>query len=156
MKPAKKEKTEKLIDPEAFRIRMQRDMILKKLKDGGYRVTKQRISIIDAILESDCGSCKEICYQTARHNKKIGTATVYRTINMLEEIGAIDRRNLYRLSDLAEDADKEMVRVRLEDGEELRLTAEEWDQVLQMGLHACGYLKDEKVVSVSKGCMVGV
>ena len=34
------------IDFENFRIHMQREMILRKLKEGGYRITKQRIAVI--------------------------------------------------------------------------------------------------------------
>ena len=60
------------IDFENFRIHMQREMILRKLKEGGYRITKQRIAVIDIILENDCGSCKEILYKTSKINKKIG------------------------------------------------------------------------------------
>ena len=41
------------IDFENFRIHMQREMILRKLKEGGYRITKQRIAVIDIILEND-------------------------------------------------------------------------------------------------------
>lgn len=155
MRPATKEKAEDLMDPEKFRIQMQREMILQKLKEGGYRITKQRIAVIDIILENDCGSCKEIFYKTAKVNKKIGAATIYRTINMLEEIGAINRRNLYKLSDLTEGVGEEMVIVMLEDGEELQLTYEEWNEVMQVGLQACGYLEDEKIISVVNGHTVG-
>ncbi|MBQ7757761.1 MAG: transcriptional repressor [Anaerotignum sp.] len=133
---------------------MQREMILQKLKEGGYRITKQRTAVIDIILENDCGSCKEIFYKTAKINKKIGAATIYRTINMLEEIGAINRRNLYKLSDLTENGG-DMVIITLEDGEELQLTSEEWNEVLQTGMQACGYLEGEKIVSVVNGCAVG-
>lgn len=142
------------MDLEKFRIQMQREMILQKLKEGGYRITKQRTAVIDIILENDCGSCKEIFYKTAKINKKIGAATIYRTINMLEEIGAINRRNLYKLSDLTENGG-DMVIITLEDGEELQLTSEEWNEVLQTGMQACGYLEGEKIVSVVNGCAVG-
>lgn len=99
------------IDFENFRIHMQREMILRKLKEGGYRITKQRIAVIDIILENDCGSCKEILYKTSKINKKIGTATVYRTLNMLEEIGAINRRNLYKFSEMTEPAEGRVITV---------------------------------------------
>lgn len=150
-----KRKEDDLMDPKKFRIRMQREMILQKLKEGGFRVTKQRIAVIDSILENDCGSCKEIFYKTAKINKKIGAATIYRTINMLEEIGAINRRNPYMLSDLTGETGEDMVTVRLEDGDELHLTAEEWSGVLHSGLQACGYLDDEKIVSVTNGSKIG-
>ena len=136
------------IDFENFRIHMQREMILRKLKEGGYRITKQRIAVIDIILENDCGSCKEILYKTSKINKKIGTATVYRTLNMLEEIGAINRRNLYKFSEMTEPAEGRIITVMLEDGGKLHLDAAERNRVLQTGLRDCGYLKDERVLSV--------
>ena len=136
------------IDFENFRIHMQREMILRKLKEGGYRITKQRIAVIDIILENDCGSCKEILYKTSKINKKIGTATVYRTLNMLEEIGAINRRNHYKFSEMTEPAEGRVITVMLEDGGKLHLDAAEWNRVLQTGLRDCGYLKDERVLSV--------
>lgn len=148
MKQLTKINNEAPIDFENFRIRMQREMILRKLKEGGYRITKQRIAVIDIILENDCGSCKEILYKTSKSNKRIGTATVYRTLNMLEEIGAINRRNLYKFSELTEPADERAVTVMLEDGGRLQLDAAEWNRVLQTGLRDCGYLKDERVLSV--------
>lgn len=131
---------------EKFRIEMQREHILEKLKEQGYRVTKQRIAVIDIILENDCGSCKEIFYRTSKVNKNIGAATIYRTVNMLEEIGAINRRNIYRLSGLEETGAD--VIITLADGEEVYLSAEEWNEVLQKGMQACGYLEGEKIVSV--------
>ena len=123
------------IDFENFRIHMQREMILRKLKEGGYRITKQRIAVIDIILENDCGSCKEILYKTSK-------------INMLEEIGAINRRNLYKFSEMTEPAEGRVITVMLEDGGKLHLDAAEWNRVLQTGLRDCGYLKDERVLSV--------
>lgn len=148
MSSISKRKKGKSIKTEDFQIQNQKKMILQKLKQKGYRLTKQRIAIINIILENDCINCKEIFYKTAKINKKVGTATVYRTINMLEEIGAINRRNLYELSDLKEDAGTEIIRVMLENGGELQLTEGEWTEVLQMGLQACGYVKDEKIVSL--------
>ena len=76
------------IDFENFRIHMQREMILRKLKEGGYRITKQR------------------------------------------------------------PAEGRVITVMLEDGGKLHLDAAEWNRVLQTGLRDCGYLKDERVLSV--------
>lgn len=76
---------------------MEREMIVKELRERGYRITRQRKIIIDIILRNECASCKEIYYRAARKDTNIGIATVYRMLNTLEEIGAIDRRNLYRV-----------------------------------------------------------
>lgn len=75
----------------------QRDEIIAKLKARGFRITKQRLMLLDIILEQDCASCKEIYYKASKIDKSIGTATVYRMVNTMEEIGAINRRNMYKV-----------------------------------------------------------
>ena len=75
----------------------QKEVIVGKLKDSGCRITKQRMVLLDIILNENCSSCKEIYYKASRIDSKIGTATVYRMINTLEEIGAINRRNMYKI-----------------------------------------------------------
>ena len=77
------------------KTQMQREIVIQRLKAQGCRITKQRM--LDIILESECSSCKEIYYKASRIDSKIGTATVYRMINTLEEIGAINRRNMYKI-----------------------------------------------------------
>lgn len=76
----------------------KKDLIVKKLQEQGYRITKQRLLLIDIILSNECSSCKEIYYQASRHHSDIGAATVYRFVNTLEEIGAINRRNMYKVA----------------------------------------------------------
>ena len=59
----------------------QKEVIVGKLKDSGCRITKQRLILLDVILEGECGSCKEIYYRASKIDHSIGTATVYRMIN---------------------------------------------------------------------------
>lgn len=76
----------------------RREMVLQKLKEQGCRITKQRRILLDIILEENCSCCKEIYYKASRIDSSIGTATVYRMVNLLEEAGAISRRNMYRVA----------------------------------------------------------
>ena len=71
------------------RTQMQKEIILQKLKERGCRITRQRKMLLDVILNEDCSSCKEIYYKASMKDSGIGTATVYRMINILEEIGAL-------------------------------------------------------------------
>ena len=68
---------------------MQREMIIQKLKESGCRITKQRLMLLDIILEEDCSCCKEIYVKASKVDPKIGVATVYRMVNAMEDIGAI-------------------------------------------------------------------
>ncbi len=74
---------------------MNREEIIQKLRARGCRITKQRLTILDIILEGDCSSCKEIHYKASKLDPGIGMATVYRMVNSLEEIGAITRKSIY-------------------------------------------------------------
>ena len=79
------------------RTQMQREIVIQRLKEQGCRITKQRMVLLDIILNENCSSCKEIYYKASRIDSRIGAATVYRMINTLEEIGAINRRNMYKI-----------------------------------------------------------
>lgn len=77
---------------------MQKELVLQKLREKGCRITKQRRMLLDVILQEECASCKEIYYKAKKEDDSIGMATIYRMINLLEEIGAISRKNMYRIS----------------------------------------------------------
>ena len=77
---------------------MQKELVLQKLREKGCRITKQRRMLLDVILQEECASCKEIYYKAKKEDDSIGMATIYRMINLLEEIGAISRKNMYKIS----------------------------------------------------------
>ena len=76
------------------RTKMQKEVVLQRLKENGCRITKQRKLLLDIILEEECTSCKEIYYKATSVDPSIGAATVYRMVNLLEEIGAISRKRV--------------------------------------------------------------
>ena len=63
--------------------------VLEKLREKGFRVTKQRKLILEVILEGTCTSSKEIYACVRQKDPSVGFATVYRMVNLLEEIGVI-------------------------------------------------------------------
>lgn len=75
----------------------KKEIILNELKKRGCRITNQRKLILDIIIQSECSCCKEIYYQAIQTDPSIGIATVYRMLKVLEEIGAINRRQWYNL-----------------------------------------------------------
>ena len=127
---------------------MQKDIIVQRLRDSGCRITKQRLMLLDIILEEDCSSCKEIFYKASKVDKTIGSATVYRMINTLEDIGAISRKNMYRIACGTATCDEMACTISFDDSSILELTGAEWNKVIREGLNALGYLDDRKVVSV--------
>lgn len=132
-----------------IQTQMRKDIILQKLRDKGYRITKQRQILIDIILDNDCSSCKEIFYKAVKLDSKIGVATVYRMINALEDMGAINRKNMYKLSEIEEkNCDDNIFIVFLDDGSRKTLTFEQWRKVIKTGLSVCGFAERKKVLSV--------
>lgn len=131
------------------RTQMQKEMIIQRLKERGNRITKQRLMLLDIILENECSSCKEIFYQASKQDGKIGAATVYRMINALEEIGAISRKNMYKVAYSESCSMEDACTVVLDDTTTYHLSARKWNMVVQAGLSACGYLKDQKIKSIT-------
>lgn len=130
------------------RTQMQRELIIQKLREQGCRITRQRLMLLDIILEEDCSCCKEIFYKASRQDKRIGTATVYRMINTLEEIGAISRKNMYRIACGADCEAENVCTIEFDDDSVIELSARNWHRVIQKGLAACGYTEGRSVKNV--------
>ncbi|MDO5294187.1 MAG: transcriptional repressor [bacterium] len=128
---------------------MQKESIINKLKESGCRITKQRLLMLDIILENDCSCCKEIYYKASKADDAIGLATVYRFLNTLEELGAISRNSTYQLPSCSENCMlSNPCKVMLDDNSVHTLTAEEFSEVIKAGLSAQGYIDNQDVVSV--------
>lgn len=126
----------------------EKEMVLRKLREQGCRITKQRQMLLDVILTEDCTSCKEIYYKAASIDPGIGAATVYRMVNLLEEIGAISRKNMYRISCCMNCEKENACMIELDDNTICQLSAQNWYRVISEGLKVCGYVEGQKVTSV--------
>lgn len=127
------------------RTRMQKESVLKTLKDKECRITNQRKVLLDVILDEECTSCKEIYYKAVEIDPNIGAATVYRMVNLLEDIGAISRRNIYKISCNLDCVKENACTIELDDNMVYHLSRTEWNSVIMKGLKACGYLDNQKV-----------
>lgn len=127
----------------------KKEQIIEKLKENGCRITKQRKMLIEVILENECSSCKEIYYKASKMNSKIGVATVYRMINALEEVGAINRKNMYRVECRQECMSKGGCEIVLDDCTTYHLSEGNWNYVVREGLKRCGYLKNQKIAEIN-------
>ena len=54
------------------KTQMQREIVIQRLKEQGCRITKQRMVLLDIILNENCSSCKEIYYKASRIDSRIG------------------------------------------------------------------------------------
>lgn len=125
---------------------MQKDLVIEKLREQGCRITKQRRMLLDIILEEEYSCCKEIYYKAVKIDPSIGTATVYRMINTLEEIGAISRNTMYHIACSDECADENPhCRIELTDGTKLQLDTSQWHEIVRLGLKASGFRSDARV-----------
>ena len=119
-------------------IRTEKDKILRRLRESGMRVTRQRELILDVVLEQECTSCKEIYYRASKKDKNIGIATVYRMVNVLSELGVFGDNFPYRLDCGLKDQRKGC-RIILKDRSEVELNGEEWNRILEEAVCQKGY-----------------
>lgn len=126
----------------------QKEWAIQCLKERGLRITKQRKMLLDIILEEECHSCKEMYYKANAAFPGIGTATVYRMVNLLEDIGMFDRSNMYRIF-CSTVCDRENVCVvEFEDNTSCHLSAGQWHEVIKRGLRECGHGGDKRISGV--------
>lgn len=131
------------------RTQMQKEMVIQKLRERGCRITRQRLTLLDIILEEECSCCKEIYYKASRIDEEIGSATVYRMINTLEEIGAISRKNQYKIACSKECGVEDACIVELNDNTVYHLSAKKWNAVIRAGLKACSYVNGQEIRTVT-------
>ena len=66
------------------------ELILKKLKETGHRITPQRIAILQILAESRGHPSVEDIYEKVRVNfPTTSLATVYKTITVIKELGEV-------------------------------------------------------------------
>lgn len=127
---------------------MQKEVVIQKLRERGCRITKQRLMLLDIILKEECSCCKEIYYKASKLDDRIGTATVYRMINTLEEIGAISRKSMYKIADDNKNEADDVCTIKLDDNTVYHLSAKNWNSVIAAGMQACGYIKHQAIKSI--------
>ena len=68
------------------------DEIVETFKKKGYRVTKQRLIILDALRNTTTHPTAEEIYELVKlQNPNISLGTVYRTLGALEELGLLQK-----------------------------------------------------------------
>lgn len=68
------------------------DDIEDRVKRAGYKLTRQRRAVIEAVAASAEGlSAAELLVEAQRRCPRVGLATVYRTLGILDQIGGAER-----------------------------------------------------------------
>lgn len=127
---------------------MQKETIIKQLRSMGCRITKQRKLLLDIILSGKYDCCKEIYFLAAKTDPNIGMATIYRMVNILEEIGALQGKQSYRICCHGQPSSM-ICRVELDDRTCIILEDDRLSDVIEKGLKTSGRIKNRKVVDVS-------
>lgn len=116
-----------------------KNKILNILRKKGFRITKQRLLILDIILKYDCTNCKEVYYQAALQDPNIGMATIYRMINILVDMGIL------KTASLRPDAvnGTKGCRITLKDDRTITFDPPEWNHILDYALRIKGASSEE-------------
>ena len=64
------------------------------LRARGYRLTPQRQLVLDAVTRLDHGTPDEICTEVQRTATGVNLSTVYRTLELLEQLGMVTHTHL--------------------------------------------------------------
>ena len=127
---------------------IKKDVVIELLRQEGFRVTRQRKLLIEIILEDNCSCCKEVYILASNKDPGIGMATVYRTVDALERVGALTRRTPYQLCGHGRKNCKSCL-VELEDNSVVELDYASMEKVVEKGMKSCGFSKDMKIKGIT-------
>jgi Fur family transcriptional regulator, ferric uptake regulator len=65
-----------------------------RLRAGGYRITPARQLVLNAVAELDHATPDTICAEVQRTASSVNLSTVYRTLELLEELGLVTHTHL--------------------------------------------------------------
>ncbi|GLZ14614.1 transcriptional repressor [Actinomadura sp. NBRC 104425] len=66
----------------------------EELRAKGYRVTPQRQLVLEAVTNLEHGTPEQICAEVQRTARGVNISTVYRTLELLEELGLVKHAHL--------------------------------------------------------------
>lgn len=66
----------------------------EELRAKGYRVTPQRQLVLEAVKALQHGTPEEICTEVQRTARGVNISTIYRTLELLEELGLVKHAHL--------------------------------------------------------------
>ena len=70
------------------------DVLAERLRERGLRVTPQRQQVLDAVDELGHATADQVCAHVQRHSPGLNLSTVYRTLELLGEIGLVSHAHL--------------------------------------------------------------
>lgn len=121
--------------------------VIEKLREQGFRITKQREILIEIILNEEFGCCKEVYYLALKKDPGIGIATVYRTMDALEKVGALNRGKAYHV---CEDKYSQCngYLIEMEDNSTIQLNICDVKRMLEEGIQKSGLSNGKKVKDI--------
>lgn len=79
------------------KVEERAETVIRRMKENGCRITMQRRMLIQIILENEYSSCKEIYFAAKERDRKVGIATVYRMVQLLEDMELIHKEMVIRM-----------------------------------------------------------
>jgi Fur family ferric uptake transcriptional regulator len=76
------------------RLDVMPDTWQEELRSHGYRVTPQRQLVLEAVTALEHGTPEEICAEVQRTARGVNISTIYRTLELLEELGLVKHAHL--------------------------------------------------------------
>lgn len=130
-------------------VLFDQETIYKMLRENGLRLTNQRKLIVDIIVNEEYSCCKEVYIIAHKRDSSIGIATVYRMLNVLEELGAIQRKNLQKNSCTGRCCDmKGGCTIVTDQSKQIILSEEDLQEALKYIVEKNGYANIEEIKAV--------
>ncbi len=121
----------------------QKEEILNQFRKQGFRITKQRKLILDILLNHRFECKKAICYYVHQADPTVGNATVYRMLQVLEQMGVLCPENSYMVHLKEKEQEEKKCIVVMKSNKKIILSQSEWEEAVIESLEKKGYCNEE-------------
>ncbi len=119
-----------------------KEKVLEEFRRQGLRITKQRKLILDILLNHRFECKKAICCHVHQVDPTVGNATVYRMLQVLEQMGILCPEQSYEVHMQGKEPEKVCV-IILKNHQKVILSQEEWESAFRDSLEKLGYRSQE-------------
>ena len=134
------------INESCFTVNTAKQQCIDKLKKAGIKMSKQRMELLDLLFSGKFNCTKELFYEAQKNHPELGMSTVYRFLNVLENLAIIGNSKILDLK--CSECAFRLGSLKDSEGREIKANGISLTELVRLGLIAKGVISSNEKIDV--------